>query len=666
MSITSRHPPLSELIIASMDPSFIERGVLWFKKEYENIKKARETQSFFANNTALIKEKQKISPAECIHTIDDLGYERAFNATKPGTFAQKGGMIELFPINYSHPIRIVFVGNTIEEIIPIESALDEKTRERELKQKFLKEQSLLRTLKEKEYVVHENHGIGIYKGVQHLAHDNEQRYLVIEYAPPRPGAMPDRLFVPTRHIKKISRYIGFTTPAIHRLSSQVWMTTRRKAAQHIIAMAKELLTLYEERERATRHAYHIDNSFEHEVARTFQFEETPDQLQAINDIRNDLESTKPMDRLVCADVGFGKTEVALRASAFAVSAHKQVAILTPTTILADQHFTTFKKRLSHLPVRIALLSRLETKSSQKKIIHDIKEGLIDIVIGTHRLLSKDITFHNLGLLVIDEEQRFGVKQKERLKSIKSSVDVLGLSATPIPRTLHMILSGLKPISIMETPPTQRKAIETIVAPFNMSLAEQAIQEELKRHGQIYWLHNRIETLNNIERAIKKHVHHIRIATIHGRMGEKQLRETMNIFRSKKADLLLATTIIENGLDLTNVNTLIIDDATRLGLSQAHQIRGRIGRSDKKAYAYLFHPQRMTDNAHERLQALSDFAHLGAGFEIAKRDLEIRGAGNILGPEQSGTLNQVGLNLYCEMLARAVEEFSEGKIEAPHL
>lgn len=666
MSRAFAHSPISELLIAGLDPAFIERGVLWFEKEHEQIKKARHTQSFFAHNTAVITERQRITPYSFMRLLEDLGYERAFGARKPGTWAHKGGLVEVFPINTKNPFRIEFFGNVVESISSFASPIAEKDRERELKRKHLKEQSLVQTLKPREYVVHADHGVGIYKGTEAFATDTAQQYLILEYAPPRAGARPDRLLVPLRQIKKVSRYIGFITPSLHRLGSQSWITTRRKATENVIKMAKELLALYGERERATRPPYSVDASFEHELARTFPHEETPDQLRAIKDVTRDLMGRKPMDRLVCADVGFGKTEVALRAAALVASAHKQVALLAPTTVLADQHFSTFTTRMRAVPLRVALLSRLEKKTHQRKTVEGIKNGTVDIVIGTHRLLASDIAFRDLGLLIIDEEQRFGVRQKERLKSLKSSVDVLSLSATPIPRTLHMILSGLKPVSIIETPPRNRETIETTIAPFDKELAHKAIMEEIKRKGQIYWLHNRIETLGVIERTIKELAPRITIATIHGRMNERALRDTMKAFRDKKADVLLATTIIENGLDLTNVNTLIVDDATRLGLSQAHQIRGRIGRSHKKAFAYFFHPERMTDKAKERLRALQDFQQLGSGFKIAKRDLEIRGAGNIVGREQSGTLNQVGLNLYCQMLSQALEEISQGKVYPPEI
>ncbi|MBI4135741.1 DEAD/DEAH box helicase [Candidatus Uhrbacteria bacterium] len=394
------------------------------------------------------------------------------------------------------------------------------------------------------------------------------------------------------------------------------------------------------------------------VASTFPYKETPDQLEALKDIEQDLSKEKPMDRIVCGDVGFGKTEIALRAMVHAVENGYQAALLAPTTILAYQHYQNFKERLRDLPVETTLLSRLQSKKEQREMVSRLKIGSIDIVLGTHRLLSNDIAFNNLGMLVIDDEQRFGVKQKEKLRELRTSLDVLSLSATPIPRTLYMSLSSLKNISMIQTPPEGRFPVETTVAKFNEKVIKQAIEKELARHGQVYYLHNRIETVGFAKKLLEKLAPKARTAIAHGRLGEKKLIEIMDDFRAKRYDVLIATTIIENGLDLANVNTLVVADATRLGLAQAYQLRGRIGRSHAKAHAYFLHPSRLTAKSKLRLEALKEAQELGSGYKIALKDLEIRGAGNILGKEQSGSVNTVGLNLYCQMLSDAVEKLRE--------
>ncbi|MFH1968457.1 MAG: DEAD/DEAH box helicase, partial [bacterium] len=388
----------------------------------------------------------------------------------------------------------------------------------------------------------------------------------------------------------------------------------------------------------------------------FEFQETPDQLQAIEDIEEDLKKENPMDRIVCGDVGFGKTEIAMRTALLASANSRQTAIICPTTILANQHFNSFKKRFKKLPVIISMLSRLQTKSAQKKTVKDLKEGKIDIIIGTHRLLSKDIEFKNLQLLIIDDEQRFGVKQKEKLRQQHPEIDILSLSATPIPRTIYLALSSFKNISLIQTPPSARQAIKTCVLPYNPKIIKRAINFEFKRKGQVYFLHNRVQTIETAAKELKILCPKSKIGIMHGRLHEKKLVKIMDDFQKGKTNVLLATTIIENGLDLPNVNTIIIEDATRLGLSQAHQIRGRVGRSHKQGFAYfMFSQKSLTPMAKERLNALQDAQELGAGYRIAIKDLELRGAGNILGKEQSGAINRIGLNLYSQILSEAVEK-----------
>jgi len=419
------------------------------------------------------------------------------------------------------------------------------------------------------------------------------------------------------------------------------------------------LALYSQKEIAKRTPYFPDRELEEQLRSSFIYEETPDQMQAIKDIKKDLNKERPMDRIVCGDVGFGKTEIAIRTALLAAVNNRQTALICPTTILALQHFNNFKKRFEKFPIEIAVLSRLQAKKEQKKIIKDLKEGKIDIVIGTHRILSRDIEFKNLQLLIIDDEQRFGVKQKEKLRQLKSSLDVLSLSATPIPRTIYLALSSFKNISLIQTPPKGRTAINTQVLLYDSKIVKEAISFELKRKGQVYFLHNRVQTIERARENIKKLLPKAKIGIIHGKIRGKQLIKIMDDFQKEKTNVLVATTIIENGLDLPNVNTIIIEDASRLGLSQAHQIRGRVGRSDIKSFAYMFFPKKnITPLAKERLKTLKDTKELGAGYRIAIKDLELRGAGNILGKEQSGAINKIGLNLYCQVLSEAVEKLRE--------
>jgi transcription-repair coupling factor (superfamily II helicase) len=407
---------------------------------------------------------------------------------------------------------------------------------------------------------------------------------------------------------------------------------------------------------ALRPVYSQDAEIEARLEASFPYQETPDQIKAIEDVKKDLEKRKePMDRIICGDVGFGKTEIALRVMVKAVNSGYQASLICPTTILAYQHYQTFKKRLQKLPLKTCLISRLQSKKEQKEIIKNLGEGKIDIIIGTHRLLSNDVEFKNLGLLIIDDEQRFGVRQKEKLKSARSSLDVLSLSATPIPRTLYLALSSLKDVSLIQTPPLYRLPVQTFIGSWSEETIKKAVKQEISRKGQVYYLHNRVETMEAARKLLEKLIPEARCEIAHGNLKEKELIRTMENFREKKTDVLIATTIIENGLDLPNVNTLIVADAARLGLAQAYQIRGRIGRSRARAFAYFLHSKKLTGLAEQRLKALKEAKGLGSGYRIAMKDLEIRGAGNVLGKEQSGRVNQVGLNLYCQMLSEAIEK-----------
>ncbi len=510
----------------------------------------------------------------------------------------------------------------------------------------------LRELHEGDYVVHINHGIGVYRGLTKQALNGvEREYLVLEYAD------GDKLYVPATQLDRVQKYIGsHGSPPITKLNSGRWNRAKKKAQASTRLLARELMKLYAAREQVEGYCFAPDNPWLAQLENSFRYEETGDQLGAIADVKTDMEAGKPMDRLICGDVGFGKTEVAVRAAFKAVLAGKQVAVLVPTTVLAQQHYNTFGQRLSGYPVEIAMLSRFRTREQQQKIIRGLKEGTVDIVIGTHRLLATDVGLNDLGLVVIDEEQRFGVKQKEQLKKLRQSVDVVTLTATPIPRTLNMALSGVRAISLINDPPRGRMPIRTFVRERDDQLIREAILRELRRSGQVYFVHNRVKSINHIAAAVQRLVPEATVAVGHGQLPEADLEQVMLAFYAEEFDVLVCTTIIESGLDVPNANTIIIDDADRLGLAQLYQLRGRVGRSDRQAYAYLLYryPERMTAEAEQRLKALEEFSELGSGFKLALRDLEIRGAGDILGAEQSGHLSAVGLDLYCQMLADSVK------------
>jgi len=621
----------------------------WFNKNEFKIREARAFNLFWQRYSVFLGQGDRIGPLELLKQLDDLNYDKTRLVTLPGDYAHRGEIIDLYPINFEHPLRIEFLGNTIERIY----ALKEKDLKAiELEEKFKVPKEAIANLSSGDYIVHLDHGIGRFKGI--IIRKNKN-YYELEYA------QNDILLIPEGLENKLSPYLGFAEPRLTRLGGNIWEKTRKKVKEGALKFAKELVKLYAERKLSTRLSYDSFFEIEDKLSESFAYELTTDQKQTWKEIIKDLASNQPMDRLLCGDVGFGKTEVAIR-TAFRVTLNrKQVALISPTTILADQHYSTFTNRLKGLPAKVRLLSRLVPLAEQKKTLKDLKEGKIDIVIGTHRLLSKDVEFGDLGLLVIDEEQRFGVKQKEKLKEIRANVDILSLSATPIPRTLHMALSNLKSISLIMTPPVYKMPVETHISLFDKKLVKDSIQKELKRGGQIYYLHNRIGTLATTEQRLKKLLPKVRFVSLHGRMPEKTLIKTIHDFRDGKYDVLIATSIIENGLDLKNVNTLIVEDATRLGLAQAHQIRGRVGRGENQSYAYFLYPRHsLTKIAKERLAALKKFSYLGAGYQLAGKDLEIRGAGNILGREQSGSISKVGLNLYYQILNQAIETIKRGE------
>ncbi len=505
-----------------------------------------------------------------------------------------------------------------------------------------------------DYVVHVEHGIGRYGGMQQIGSDGQaEEFMLLEYADNA------KLYVPLSRLDLVQKYRSTegAHPQLDRLGGATWGRTKSRIKARMRDMAEELLRLYAERKLAPGFRFSADSNWQREFEDAFEFTETDDQLTTVREIKRDMESESPMDRLVCGDVGFGKTEVAMRAAFKALGDGRQVAILTPTTVLAFQHFETFKQRFAPFPVRVEMLSRFRSPREIKQILAEAADGKIDILIGTHRLLSADVLFRDLGLLVVDEEQRFGVKHKERLKQLSKGIDVLTLTATPIPRTLHMSLVGLRDMSVIETPPKDRLAIQTVVAPFSEQLVRTAIEQELSRGGQVFFVHNRVETIWSIASLVQQLVPAARIGVGHGQMAESELEKIMLKFMRHEYDILLSTTIVENGLDIPLANTIIINRADRLGLSELYQLRGRVGRSNRRAYAYLLIPEdaELTPLAKKRLAALKEFSELGAGFKIAALDLELRGAGNLLGGEQHGHISAVGFEMYCQMLDSAVRE-----------
>ena len=525
--------------------------------------------------------------------------------------------------------------------------------------------AFLEELSPGDYVVHVEHGIGRFVGTGHMPSDEAgTEYLILHYA------QGDKLYVPMEHLDRVTSYIAPLDhpPSLTRLGSQEWRRAKERVAQSTSEMAAELLTLYVGRELAEGHRFSPDTPWQAELEESFPYEETPDQLAAVNEVKSDMESLKPMDRLVCGDVGYGKTEIALRAAFKAVMEGKQVAVLVPTTVLAQQHYATFSQRLSAYPTTIEVLSRFRTDAEQQQIVEGLANGRIDICIGTHRLIQQDVNFKNLGMVVIDEEQRFGVGHKERLKQMRREVDVLTMTATPIPRTLHMALAGVRDMSTMETPPEERLPIKTYVSEFSDELIREAILRELDRQGQVYFLHNRVFNIEYMAEYIRRMVPEAEVGIGHGQMAEGELERAMIEFADGQIDVLLCTTIIESGLDIPNVNTLIVNRADAFGLAQLYQLRGRVGRSARRAYAYLLIPEArgLSEPAQKRLKAMLAATELGAGFRIAMKDLEIRGAGNILGAQQSGHIHAVGFELYTRLLSNAVEELRAQKALAESL
>ncbi|MET7388004.1 transcription-repair coupling factor [Streptomyces sp. NPDC005529] len=515
------------------------------------------------------------------------------------------------------------------------------------------------TLEAGDYIVHEQHGVGRYiEMVQRTVQGATREYLVVEYAPAKRGQPGDRLYIPTDQLEQITKYVGGEAPTLHRLGGADWTKTKARAKKAVKEIAADLIKLYSARMAAPGHAFGTDTPWQRELEDAFPYVETPDQLTTIAEVKDDMEKTVPMDRLICGDVGYGKTEIAVRAAFKAVQDGKQVAVLVPTTLLVQQHFGTFSERYSQFPVNVRALSRFQTDTEAKATLEGLREGSVDVVIGTHRLFSSETKFKDLGLVIVDEEQRFGVEHKEQLKKLRANVDVLTMSATPIPRTLEMAVTGIREMSTITTPPEERHPVLTFVGPYEEKQIGAAIRRELLREGQVFYIHNRVESIDRAAARLREIVPEARIATAHGQMSEQALEQVVVDFWEKKFDVLVSTTIVESGIDISNANTLIVERGDNFGLSQLHQLRGRVGRGRERGYAYFLYPPEkpLTETAHERLATIAQHTEMGAGMYVAMKDLEIRGAGNLLGGEQSGHIAGVGFDLYVRMVGEAVADY----------
>ncbi len=580
---------------------------------------------------------------------------------KLGDPVQEGGVFV-----YAHSLDQGFELPVSKLVLLSEAEIYKRERKAPVKRPKTSEKKVQRLqfadLKPGDFVVHVHHGIGQFLGIERISVGGiEKDYFSVKYAG------QDKLYVPLDQLNLLQKYLGSdaeTLPKLYKLGGSEWKRVKTKAKGAIKEMAIDLVKLYAQREAMKGYAFSPDNVWQQEFEEKFPYQETPDQLQSITEVKQDMMKMRPMDRLLCGDVGYGKTEVALRAAFKAVMDSKQVAVLVPTTILAQQHFNTFRERFMGYPITIEMLSRFRSAKEQKAVLQGLKEGSVDVVVGTHKLVSEAVKFKELGLLVIDEEQRFGVAHKEKLKTLKANVDVLTLSATPIPRTLHMSLVGVRDMSIIETPPEDRFPVQTYVAEFRPDVTREAIRREIQRGGQVFFVHNRVEDMDQVVHFLSQLVPEARYGIAHGQMGERELEKEMLTFLEHESDVLVCTTIIETGLDMPNVNTLIIDEADRLGLGQLYQLRGRVGRSNRKAYAYfLYKPQKvLTEVAEKRLAAIREFTEFGSGLRIAMRDLEIRGAGNLIGAQQHGHLASLGFELYSQMLKEAVQELKGEKVE----
>ena len=646
------------VVIPGAQDFFFDKTSAWLLEHSHKIEQAIRVNAWWQKYALIVQTQQELRPSHLLRVLTDLGYEKVQTPLKPGEFRLRGGTVQLIPFVQADSFyQITFVGNIVESIEskPLRLLPTKKEIEESFRMKIA--HSFLLDLRKGDYIVHLDHGIGTFIERRTIAATS---YFVLEYA------KGDTLMVPEAIQDKLSAYIGFHKPHIHRLGGDLWFDAKRKVRKEVEELAKKMLELYAKRELMRRPPYPQDDEREQQFAASFPFEETVDQRTAISDIMEDLaQHDRPMDRILTGDVGFGKTEVALRAAMKIIANGGQVAFLTPTTILADQHYRRIFERFTESGVRVALLTRAtENKTGMLKSIAD---GEIDMVIGTHRLLSDDVQWRNLRFAIIDEEQKFGVRHKEHFKELRGTIDILSVTATPIPRTLYLALSHLRPVSSLHTPPIARQSIHTEVHEYDSAAIQKAIAAELARGGQVYYLFNRIRGIYEKEQQLQTMLQGVRtvsgtpvrIRVAHARMDQRSLLQTLQAFETGEFDILLATTIIENGLDLPNVNTLIVERAERLGLTQMHQIRGRVGRKGQKAFAYFFHAADLTEEAQKRLEYLERFQSLGDGYKLAVKDLEIRGAGNILGRDQSGPINAVGLNLYSQMLSEAVEELRRG-------
>ena len=602
----------------------------------------------------------------------EYGYRACKRVSEEGDFSRLGDTLTIYPLTFEYPLRIELLQNRVERIrsldpltyepvqdhnvaiiLPIKGTAKRRIRRREA---LIGEASPLDNFVDIEpgdHVVHIDHGIGKYLGVEKLKTDKKyEDHLVIEYAD------SGKLYVPFSDLDKVQKYLGFEKrlPKLDRLGARFWKRAKERAKKGVERIAIDLLEVQAKRTAMEGFKFSPDTEWQKELEKDFPYRETLDQARSAVEVKKNMESPKPMDRLLCGDVGYGKTELALRAAFKAVMDNKQVAILVPTTILAEQHYNTFKTRMAKFPVNIEMLSRFRTKKEQDEIVKGIRGGSVDIIIGTHRLLSDDIKFKDLGLAVIDEEQRFGVRHKEKLKKLRFTVDVLTLTATPIPRTLYLALMGGRDISIINTPPSERLPVETNVTYYDESLIREAMLKEKRRSGQIFFVHNRINGIEKIAKSLSSLVPEVNIVVAHGRMPEKALEETMIRFIRGQIDCLVSTTIIESGIDIPNANTIIINRADTFGLSELYQLRGRVGRFTRAAYAYLLIPKKfvLSAQSQKRLYAIKKFQELGSGFKLAMEDLQIRGAGNLLGVEQHGYINSVGFDLYCRLLKTAID------------
>ena len=610
-----------------------------------------------------------------LRTFVEFGYNRQNRVQEEGDFSRQGGIVDIYPTTFDCPIRIEFHYNKINSIDSYNILTGKIIWKHKMviilprikihpsRYGVLFEEIPLHNfidLEKGDYVVHIKHGIGKYLGIERIqVRDIEKDHLAIEYA------NNEKLYVPIDKAHLVQKYISFEgrSPKLYRLGSGEWKRIKERTRKGLLKVALDLLEIQAKRQTHSGFRFSKDTDRQKQVEDNFEFQETPDQIEVTKKVKADMESSKPMDRLLCGDVGYGKTEVAMRACFKAAMDNKQVAFLVPTTILAEQHYQNFLKRLKDFPINIAMISRFKTKAEQKKIIEELAKGKIDIIIGTHRLVSDDVKFKNLGLIIIDEEQKFGVRAKEKLKKIRLLVDILTLTATPIPRTLYMSLMGAKDISVINTPPQNRIPIETKVETFSKDLIKSALAREIARKGQVFFIHNRVEDIEEIKNLVKNLAGDSTLVNFaHGQMPAKLLEKVMLSFLNGKINILVSTNIIESGIDVPNANTIIINNADTFGLSDLHQLRGRVGRFNRKAYAYFLIPKNkpINQDARKRLEAIEEYSELGAGFKIAMEDLEIRGAGNLLGIEQHGYIMAVGFDLYCRLIRQVIAQLKATK------